>query len=346
MADANESTLLEARGLGRTFGKGDGSVTALDDVTFSVAEGETVVLVGESGSGKTTAARVVLGLETPDRGSVRISGRETSGLSERDWRQVRRNIQVVLQDPMSQLNRRHTVEKIVSSPLRAYRIGDKASQRLRVIELLEAVGLEADHLDRVPHEMSGGQCQRVAIARALAVKPKLVVLDESVSALDVSVRAQVLNLLRDLQARLNLSYLLITHDLAVARYMGHRTYVMFNGRIVESGATEAVLADPQHPYTVSLLDSTPSGRLGMDQQHLGEAPIRALPSPEPADQCRFLARCDSSQSRELCRDNRPELRVVGLDHWTACHFPRGIDPSRQMYGRTNDDSVDPQEDMS
>jgi len=279
MTNAHGSILLEVQGLGLTFGKGDGSVTALDDVSFSVASGETVMLVGESGSGKTTAARVILGLETADLGSVRIGGRETSGLSEREWRQVRRSIQVVLQDPLSQLNRRHTVEKIVSSPLRAYRIGDKESQRLRVIELLEAVGLEERYLTRKPHEMSGGQCQRVAIARALAVEPKLVVLDESVSALDVSVRAQVLNLLKSLQSSLNLSFLLITHDLAVARYMGHRTYVMFNGRIVESGVTETLLANPQHPYTVSLLESTPLGNLRIDRRHPADAPVLTVPEP-------------------------------------------------------------------
>lgn len=343
MTDPDEFALLEVQGLHRTFGKGANSVTALDDVSFSVASGETVVLVGESGSGKTTAARVILGLETPDRGSVRIGGRETRGLSDRDWRQVRRSIQVVLQDPMSQLNRRHDVERIVSAPLLAYRIGDKESRRRRVVELLEAVGLEERHLKRRPHEMSGGQCQRVAIARALALEPKLVVLDESVSALDVSVRAQVLNLLKSLQSRMNLSYLLITHDLAVARYMGHRTFVMFNGRIVESGVTESVLANPQHPYTVSLLDSTPSGNLRIDRRHLTEAPVRSVPSPEPGDQCRFLARCDFSQSRELCRGNRPDLVLVGPDHHAACHFPQGFDRPNLEPAGTDRGSLDSEE---
>lgn len=325
MTDTPDTVLLDARGLHRTFGKGENAVKALDDVSFTVGNGETVVLVGESGSGKTTAARVVLGLETLDQGSVSLAGQDTSTLSERQWRGVRRSIQVVLQDPMSQLNRRHTVERIVSSPLRAFGIGDRTSRRRRVLDLLESVGLQERHLTRKPHEMSGGQCQRVAIARALAVEPKLVVLDESVSALDVSVRAQVLNLLKSLQSDLGLSYLLITHDLAVARYMGHRTYVMFSGRIVESGLTEAVLANPQHPYTVSLLDSTPSGNLGVDRRHLDEARVRALPSTNPADQCRYLARCDASQSPDLCRGRRPELSIVGPYHWTACHFPHGAE---------------------
>lgn len=332
MIDEPGSVLLEARGLHRTFGKGEAAVKALDDVSFTVGIGETVVLVGESGSGKSTAARVVLGLEAPDQGSVSLAGQETSTLSERQWRGVRRSIQVVLQDPMSQLNRRHTVERIVSAPLLAFGIGDRASRRRRVLGLLESVGLQERHLTRRPHEMSGGQCQRVAIARALAVEPKLVVLDESVSALDVSVRAQVLNLLKSLQADLGLSYLLITHDLAVARYMGHRTYVMFSGRIVESGVTEAVLANPQHPYTISLLDSTPSGNLGVDRRHLDEALVRALPSPDPVDQCRYLARCDSSQSPDLCRGRRPELSIVGAHHWAACHFPRGAESATPVSG--------------
>ena len=346
MTDSPEAVLLEAQGLHRTFGKGQTAVKALDDVSFTVGVGETVVLVGESGSGKTTAARVVLGLETPDQGRVALAGQETSALSERQWRDVRRSIQVVLQDPMSQLNRRHTVETIVSAPLRAFGIGDRATRRHRVLDLLEAVGLQERHLTRKPHEMSGGQCQRVAIARALAVAPKLVVLDESVSALDVSVRAQVLNLLKSLQSNLGLSYLLITHDLAVARYMGHRTYVMFSGRIVESGLTEAVLANPQHPYTVSLLDSTPSGNLGVDRRHLDEALIQALPSPDPADQCRYLARCNASQSPDLCRERRPEIGPVGPHHWAACHFPQGADGTTPGVNRTAITNLSQSEDAS
>lgn len=324
VTEMRSSVLVHAQGLHRTFGKGESSVKALDDVSFFVGSGETVVIVGESGSGKTTAARVVLGLETPDSGSVVITGQETSALSERQWHQLRRSIQVVLQDPMSQLNRRHSVERIVSAPLRAFGIGDRAHRRRKVLDLLESVGLDERYLERKPHEMSGGQCQRVAIARALAVEPKIVVLDESVSALDVSVRAQVLNLLKQLQSDLGLSYLLITHDLAVARYMGHRVYVMFSGRIVEFGEMGDVLTNPQHPYTRNLLHSTPSGSLSLDRRHLGEELTRALPGPDPDDQCRYLSRCEASHSRELCRNHRPELVAVGPNHRAACHFPLAI----------------------
>jgi peptide/nickel transport system ATP-binding protein len=321
MTDTTKEPLLVAQGLRRTFGRGEGAVRALDDVSFSINEGETLVLVGESGSGKTTAARVVLGLERPDAGSVRIGGRELVGLSSKAMRQVRRNVQVVLQDPMSQLNRRHTVEQIVATPLVAYGIGTKATRQATVRQLIESVGLQERHLSRRPHQLSGGQGQRVAIARALALNPRLVVLDESVSALDVSVRAQVLNLLRELQRSHNLSYLLITHDLAVARYMGQRQCVMFRGRIVESGETSALFSQPQHPYTLNLLESTSSGDVRRDRGLLERAPVQTLPAPTPGDQCQYLSRCTASNDAEKCRVEPPVLGGTSRNHFVACHFP-------------------------
>ncbi len=321
-ASAVDGVYLRAEGLHRTFGSGPNAVRAVDDVSFEVLTGRTLVLVGESGSGKTTAARIVLGLERPDAGSVTIEGREIVGCGEREMREVRRRMQVVLQDPSSQLNRRHSVEQIVSAPMKAHRIGDSVSRRERVLEVLEAVGLHERHLTRRPSELSGGQCQRVAIARALAVGPQLVVLDESVSALDVSVRAQVLNLLRDLQDRHGLSYLLITHDLAVARYMGSQVAVMYHGRTVEVGEMATVLADPQHPYTHSLLQATPSGESRRGRQELDDQTGSTIPGPTPGDQCAYLSRCAASRDRDRCRDVRPELSAVAAGHRVACHFPQ------------------------
>lgn len=321
MTESAKQPLLVARGLRRTFGRGEDAVRALDDVSFSINEGETLVLVGESGSGKTTAARVVLGLERPDAGSVQVAGREIVGLSQRAMRQVRRNVQVVLQDPMSQLNRRHTVEQIVATPLVAYGVGTKASRRDTVRQLIESVGLQERHLSRRPHQLSGGQGQRVAIARALALNPRLVVLDESVSALDVSVRAQVLNLLKELQHTHNLSYLLITHDLAVARYMGQRQCVMFRGRIVESGETSVLFSQPQHPYTLSLLESTPSGDVRRDRGLLERAPVQPLPAPNVRDMCHYLSRCSAPKDAETCRKFQPTLEGSDPHHHVACHFP-------------------------
>lgn len=321
MTDITMEPVLAAQGLCRTFGRGQGAVHALDDVSFSINQGETLVLVGESGSGKTTAARVVLGLERPDAGSVRFDGIEIVGLAPRAMRQVRRHVQVVMQDPMSQLNRRHTVEQIVATPLVAYGIGTKTTRRDTVHQLIESVGLQERHLSRRPHQLSGGQCQRVAIARALALNPRLLVLDESVSALDVSVRAQVLNLLRELQRSHNLSYLLITHDLSVARYMGQRQCVMFRGRIVETGETSALFSQPQHPYTLSLLESTPSGDVRRDRGLLERASVQLLPAPNPGDQCQYLSRCSAVKDAERCRLHQPFLAGTHPDHAVACHFP-------------------------
>lgn len=314
---------LRATDLSRTFGAGENAVRAVDGVSFEVDAGQTLVLVGESGSGKSTAARIVLGLDRPDSGSVLIEGREIVGLGDRAMREIRRRIQVVLQDPASQLNRRHTVERIVTAPLKAHRIGDGASRRARVVDLLESVGLHERHLDRRPSELSGGQCQRVAIARALAVEPRLVVLDESVSALDVSVRAQVLNLLKELQDRHGLSYLLITHDLAVARYMGTHVAVMYHGRIVESGEMSAVLADPQHPYTLNLLQATPTGQAAPLASLADDTSVGTIPGPAAGDACAYLSRCPSSLDPQRCRAERPEPHAVAPGHDVACHFPQG-----------------------
>ncbi|HST42959.1 MAG TPA: ATP-binding cassette domain-containing protein [Conexibacter sp.] len=245
--------LLEVRGLVKQFG----GRRVVDDVSFAVARGETLGLVGESGSGKSTSARCVLRMLEADGGEIHFDGEDVLALERERLRRLRRRMQVVFQDPHGSLNRRRTVEQALAAPLAAHGIGDKATRRARVAELLELVGLSAGFAQRRPEQLSGGQAQRVAIARALALEPEFVVLDEAVSALDVSVRAQVLNLLRTLQRELGLTYLFISHDLAIVRYMAHHVAVMRHGRIVEAQPREQLFAHPQHEYTRSLMDAIP-----------------------------------------------------------------------------------------
>ena len=303
----------------RIFKGKTGTVHALDNVSFDLKAGKTLALVGESGSGKTTAARVLLGLDQPTSGSIDVLGRNLGSLKYEELRLLRREIQVVQQDPFSQLNRRHSVERIISSPLIAFNIGDKQSRRNQVIELLKAVGLEEEHLNRRPHELSGGQCQRVAIARALAVDPKIVVLDEAVSALDVSVRAQVLNLLRDIQASRGLTYLFITHDLGVAHYMADEIAVMFRGRIVERGNRDDVFKESRHHYTVGLLSSVPLATPPTEKRV--DKVVQSLPSPEVDDACNYRSRCAVGLGREDCKSLPIQITQGSSTHSWLCHSP-------------------------
>jgi oligopeptide transport system ATP-binding protein len=255
--------LLEVRGLVKEFSRGRGlfksgdPVRAVDEVSFEIAEGETFGLVGESGSGKTTTGRCILRLIEPTAGEVRFRDRDVLALSRRDLRQARREMQIVFQDPYSSLNPRMRVGAIVEEPLIIHRVGSKAERRARVAELFALVGLEPGHVARFPHEFSGGQRQRIGVARALALNPSLVIADEPVSALDVSVQAQVINLLMDLQQELQLTYLFIAHDLRLVRHICSRVAVMFRGRIVEMGPTERLFEAPAHPYTRALLSAVP-----------------------------------------------------------------------------------------
>jgi oligopeptide/dipeptide ABC transporter ATP-binding protein len=303
----------------RIFKGKTGTVHALDNVSFDLNAGKTLALVGESGSGKTTAARVLLGLDQPTSGSIDVLGRNLGSLKYEERRLLRRDIQVVQQDPFSQLNRRHSVERIISSPLIAFNIGDKQSRRNQVIDLLKAVGLEEEHLNRRPHELSGGQCQRVAIARALAVDPKIVVLDEAVSALDVSVRAQVLNLLRDIQASRGLTYLFITHDLGVAHYMADEIAVMFRGRIVERGNRDDVFKESRHHYTVGLLSSVPLATPPTEKRV--DKVVQSLPSPEVDDACNYRSRCAVGLGREDCKSLPIQITQGSSTHSWLCHSP-------------------------
>ena len=316
--------LLEVEGLAKLYpirrgaiiSREVGAVRAVDGISFSLGRGETLALVGESGCGKSTTARLVLRLIEPTAGSVRFEGEDITRLDGLALRKLRRRMQIVFQDPFASLNPRMTVGAILEEPLLVHRVGDRASRQARVAELLSLVGLAPYQAARYPHEFSGGQRQRIGIARALAVEPALIVCDEPVSALDVSIQAQVVNLLKDLQARLGLSYLFIAHDLAVVKHVADRVAVMYLGRIVEIGTRAQVFADPRHPYTRVLLAAIPRP----DPHRARAVQVAGGDVPSPANVppgCRFHTRCSFVIDR--CRVEDPALHPLAIGHAVACH---------------------------
>ncbi|MBR0679147.1 dipeptide ABC transporter ATP-binding protein [Roseomonas eburnea] len=317
--------LLEVNGLAKHYpvrkglilAKQVGTVRAVDGVSFTLNRGETLALVGESGCGKSTTARLVLRLIEPSAGTLRFGGDDITGIGGSALRAMRRRMQIVFQDPYASLNPRLTVADTIAEPMQVHGIGDAVSRRTRVEELLSLVGLRPFHAQRYPHEFSGGQRQRIGIARALSVQPELVVCDEPVSALDVSIQAQVVNLLKDLQRRFGLAYLFIAHDLAVVKHVADRVAVMYLGQIVETAPKRDLFAAPRHPYTRALLAAIPHpdpARRGQVKPLGGD-----LPSPlNPPAGCRFHTRCPFAQER--CRQEVPTLRRLAPGHEAACHF--------------------------
>lgn len=297
------------------FARGKSEVHAVEDVSFNVRRGETLGIVGESGCGKSTTARLILRLLDPTAGTVRFDGQDITRLSQRTLRPLRREMQMIFQDPYSSLNPRKTVGQIIGSPFAIH--GEKKS-RTRVQELLEIVGLSPEHYNRYPHEFSGGQRQRIGVARALALQPKLIVCDEPVSALDVSIQAQVLNLLRSLQDEFNLTYVFISHDLSVIRQIADRIAVMYLGRVVEIGESEAIYEHPKHPYTGALLSAVPRATTGQRARIMLTGDV---PSPiSPPQACIFHTRCPRFHEGH-CDVEAPPLRELAPGQAAACHYP-------------------------
>jgi oligopeptide/dipeptide ABC transporter ATP-binding protein len=320
----NDTRLLEVRNLkkyfpikGGIFSKAIGYVYAVDGVSFYLNQGESLGLVGESGCGKSTTARAILRLIEPTEGEVLFEGKDVCKLDHKGMRSIRRDMQIVFQDPYASLDPRRTVEQIIGEPLNVFQMGTKKQRKERIAYLLQKVGLSPDHARRYPHEFSGGQRQRIGIARALALNPKLIIGDEPVSALDVSIQAQVINLLEDIQKEFKLSYIIIAHDLAVVEHVCDRIAVMYLGRIVELARDKELYTSPVHPYTVALLSAIPVPDPNITKKRIileGDVPSPMRPPPG----CHFHTRCP--QKKDVCEKAVPKLTDVGDGHFVACHL--------------------------
>ncbi|MFB2566575.1 ABC transporter ATP-binding protein [Rhizobium sp. IMFF44] len=307
-------SLLSVDRLSTHYPAAAGTVRAVDDVSLEILEGETVALVGESGCGKSTLGKSLMRLVDPTSGRVTFKGRDVAAMSGKELQAIRRHIQMIFQDPFASLNPRQTIRAILTAPLAVHGIGDRKSRDAIAASMIVHVGLPSDSLDRYPHEFSGGQRQRIGIARTLILQPELVICDEPVSALDLSIQAQILNLLVEMKTELSLSYLFISHDLSVVRYFADRVLVMYLGRIVESAPTARLWSDAKHPYTRALLAAVPD-----PSRRKQAAPITGdLPSPHnPPSGCRFHTRCPLAT--DICRSDDPGYRQMGSGHTVACH---------------------------
>ncbi|MFA6365638.1 MAG: dipeptide ABC transporter ATP-binding protein [Candidatus Hydrogenedentales bacterium] len=310
------ATILEVKDLVKHFPSPAGSVKAVDGISFGIQEGETLGMVGESGCGKSTTGKVLIRLEDPTSGSARFEGKDIFAIRKSDMKAFRRKVQIVFQDPFASLDPRMTVGEIIGEPLLVHNLVARKLAKPRINELLKMVGLDASHADRYPHEFSGGQRQRIGIARALAVEPRLIICDEPVSALDVSIQAQIINLLKDLQRSCGLTYLFIAHDLSVVKHISDRICVMYLGKIVETADKRALFAKPLHPYTQALLSAIPVPDPDRQEERIlleGDAPSPVSP---PAG-CRFHTRC--AYAFDLCKREEPPMLEYGDRHFCACH---------------------------
>jgi len=322
--EANGRPLVEVRGLkkyfpitGGVFSRVVGHVKAVDGVSFSIQKGETLGLVGESGCGKTTTGRALLRLIEATGGEILFEGRNILKLNREDMRRLRREMQIIFQDPYASLNPRMPVGDIIGEPLEIHGVARGRKREERVKELLDVVGLSPYHIRRYPHEFSGGQRQRIGVARALALNPQLIICDEPVSALDVSIQSQVINLLEDLQQEFGLTYLFIAHDLSVIKHISDRIGVMYLGKVVELAEEGELFRSPTHPYTEALLSAIPIPNPEIKRDRIvleGDVPSPA----NPPSGCRFHTRC--SQAEEICRSQEPKWRDIGNDHYVACHL--------------------------
>jgi oligopeptide transport system ATP-binding protein len=328
-------TLVDVRDLkmhfpltqGIIFQRVIGHVRAVDGISFSIERGQTMGLVGESGSGKTTIGRTIVRLYKPTAGQIMFGDKDLATMSGEGLRQARQRIQMIFQDPYASLNPRYTIGSLIAEPMYIYKVASRTEIRERTVELLRVVGLRPEYIDRYPHEFSGGQRQRIAVARALSINPEFIIADEPVSALDVSIRAQVLNLLQRLQKQFNLTYLFVSHDLSVVRHVADRIAVMYLGKIVELADRDELYAAPKHPYTKALLSAIPIPDPQIEKRRKRIILAGDLPSPiNIPSGCRFHTRCPMAQ--DICRQVEPAFEAKeGREHYAACHFSEYVTPS-------------------